>query len=92
MTVLPELDEEEESPCCTYERLCQESKFGCAQKEQLDNVEEETFQRLNFEDTEPDVGLEEDDDVNFPRSFVASIYKHQGRTSAKVDSGASAFR
>jgi hypothetical protein len=51
-------------------------------------VEEETFQRLNFEGTEPDVGFEEDDDLNFPRSFVASIYTHQGHTSAKVDSRA----
>jgi hypothetical protein len=73
ITVLPELDGEEESPCCTYERLCQESKFGCAGKEQLDKVEEETILRPNFENTEPDVDFEEDDDVDFPISFVASI-------------------
>jgi hypothetical protein len=83
ITVLPELDEEEEAPWCTYERLCRESKFGCAEKEQLDIVEEGTFEQPNFEDTEPDVEFEEDDEVDFPRSIVASIYTRQGRTSAK---------
>jgi hypothetical protein len=85
MTVLPELDEEEESPCCVYEQLHHESKFGCTGKEQLEEVEENKSQRRNFEGAGPDTEFEEDDDVDYPRSFVASIYKRQGRTSAKVD-------
>jgi hypothetical protein len=57
-------------------------------KEQLENVEEETFQRPDFEDTEPDIEFKEDDDVDFPRSFVASIYTRQGRIFSKIEASA----
>jgi hypothetical protein len=87
MTVLPELDEEEESPCCVYEQLHHESKFGC-RKRAAGGRGRKKSRRRNFEGAGPDTEFEEDDDVDYPRSFVASIYTRQGRTSAKVDSGA----
>jgi hypothetical protein len=48
MTVLSELDEEEESPCCLYEQLHHESKFGCTGKEQQEEVEEKKISAAKF--------------------------------------------